>query len=154
MDVKTSLDVLFEERDARIKAEADAKAAVAQDASSRRNTAITQINTIVEPVLKEFERDIKNRGYEANYSVDLVSGFPEVTFQFRVPSTMPSVRWQPSTFRMRFAEGVVLESGVWGANGKTTAQLFPPSVKRDVIDREFVVSTLSTFVKAVLDQTI
>jgi len=151
VDFKQELDQIFEDRAVRMKARQNEENAHAQALSARRNAAITLINTTLEPVLRNFVSNIRDRGVDIDYSIDVVSAFPGASVTMHVASTDRSISWQASSLGIRFSDGIKFTAEVWGRAGKRTVPGLPTAGKPETADRQFFERALVRFAKAVLD---
>lgn len=151
MDFKSSMDQLFDDREARLAASDREKLREKHDAQAKRNNAITLIDTIVEPVLQSIALDIKNRGFEARVSTNKDMASPRATLYFLVPPVTRGTSWPESELCFIIDSEIHLEWDVWGPHGKKELPShIPKSRKTDGVDRAWFEQQVLRFVKAVL----
>lgn len=151
MDLKSSMDQLFEDRQARVTSKELERQRASQDAQAQRSDAITLLNTIVEPVLQTFAQDIKNRGFEARVSCNKDTVAPRITLYFLVPSEARGNSWPESELCFIIDSNISLTWDVWGPNGKKGLPTHSPkSRKTEGADRAWFEQQVLSFVKAVL----
>lgn len=153
MDLKSSMDQLFEDRQTRVKSKELEKQRADHAIQVQRNDAITLINTIVEPVLKDFARDITARGFDANVSINKESMAPSASMSFLIPSSCRSVTWPASEITFTISGNIGLSWTVWGAAGKRGLPSGAPKSRRNEdANRQWFEDQVLQFTKAVLSQ--
>lgn len=150
MDLKSRIDQAFADRKARLNVKELEKQRAKEQADRVRNAALELVLTTVEPVLREFEKIISEKGYEISVGVSLETVSPRVNMKLLIPSQNRSVSWPASELTIVVGETVGITWEIWGPKGRQDTPVhIPKGVALEVANREWIERHTMQFISKV-----